>query len=49
MTQGVTFGDMFVNFGKCLQTFSILGKYPIWNPTKHHNKTPGIITGEVGL
>lgn len=49
MTQGVTFGDMFVNFGKCLQTFSILGKYPIWNPTKHHNKTPGIIMGEVGL
>ena len=22
MTQGVTSGDMFVNFGKCLQTFS---------------------------
>ena len=26
MTQGVTSGDMFVNFGKCLQTFSNSGK-----------------------
>ena len=26
MTQSVTLGDMFVNFGKCLQTFSKSGK-----------------------
>ena len=36
MTHIVTFADMFVNFGKCLQTFSNSGKIFSVESYKHH-------------
>ena len=52
MTQGVTSGDMFVNFGKCLQTFSNSGKIAEVESNKaskhkHLASLGGSKTGEV--
>lgn len=43
MTQDVTSGDMFVNFGKCLQTFSN------WENIQQSITTAGIIHGVVTI